>query len=59
MKFELNKKYMVMASATRDHLGLGLMVAVFYLLLGLPFARLARYTEDRLSKNQRRGAPKP
>ncbi len=56
---ELNKTYMVMASATRDHLGLGLMVAVFYLLLGLPFARLARYTEDRLSKNLRRGAPKP
>ncbi len=55
---ELNKTYMNLASATRDHLGLGLVVAIFYLLLGLPFARLARYTEDRLSKNLRRGAKK-
>lgn len=55
---ELNKTYMNLASATRDHLGLGLLVAIFYLLIGLPFARLAKYTEDRLSKNLRRGAPK-
>jgi polar amino acid transport system substrate-binding protein len=50
---ELNKTYMNLASATRDHLGLGLVVALWYLLIGLPFARLARYVEQRLQKGRR------
>jgi polar amino acid transport system substrate-binding protein len=45
---ELTRSYENLASATRDHLGLGLLVAVLYLLLGLPFARLARRLEARL-----------
>src|SRR6185503_12426804 len=35
---ELTKTYVNLANATRDHLGLGLVVALWYLLLGLPFA---------------------
>jgi polar amino acid transport system substrate-binding protein len=42
---ELTKTYVNLASSTRDHLGLGVLVALFYLLLGLPFARLARFAE--------------
>jgi polar amino acid transport system substrate-binding protein len=51
---ELNKTYMNLANSTRDHLGLGLMVAIFYLLIGLPFARLARVAELRLARSLRR-----
>ena len=50
---ELNKTYMNLANATRDHLGLGLVVALFYLALGLPFARLARAVEVRLASRTR------
>jgi polar amino acid transport system substrate-binding protein len=52
---ELNKTYMNLASSTRDHLGLGLVVALWYLVIGLPFARLARYAEARLGRHLRRG----
>jgi polar amino acid transport system substrate-binding protein len=51
---ELDKTYMNLASSTRDHLGLGVVVALWYLLLGLPFARLARYTEERMSRKLRK-----
>jgi polar amino acid transport system substrate-binding protein len=50
---ELNKTYMMLANATRDHLGLGLVVALWYLLLGLPFARLSRFVEARLASRSR------
>jgi polar amino acid transport system permease protein/polar amino acid transport system substrate-binding protein len=50
---ELDKTYMNLASSTRDHLGLGVVVALWYLLLGLPFARLARWTEERMSRKLR------
>ncbi len=53
---ELDKTYMNLASSTRDHLGLGVVVALWYLLLGLPFARLARYTEERMSRRLRKVA---
>ncbi len=53
---ELNKTYMNLASSTRDHLGLGLVVALWYLAIGLPFARLARYTELRLARTLRVGS---
>lgn len=51
---ELTKTYVNLANATRDHLGLGLMVAVLYLLLGLPVARLSRALEARLGRHVRR-----
>jgi polar amino acid transport system substrate-binding protein len=37
----------------RDHLGLGLMVAIWYLVIGLPFAWLARRAEARLGRHLR------
>jgi polar amino acid transport system substrate-binding protein len=46
---ELTKTYGTLAAATRDHLGLGLLVGGIYLLLGLPFARLSRRLERRLA----------
>lgn len=52
---ELTKTYTNLANSTRDHLGLGLVVAVFYLLLGLPFARLARAAEAHFGRHLRRG----
>ena len=53
---ELDKTYMNLANSTRDHLGLGLVVALWYLLLGLPFARLARFTEERMARKLRKAA---
>jgi polar amino acid transport system substrate-binding protein len=48
---ELTKTYGTLAAATRDHLGLGLLVGAIYLLLGLPFARLSRWVERRLGEH--------
>lgn len=53
---ELTKTYTNLANSTRDHLGLGLVVAAFYLLLGLPFARLARAAERHFGRHLRREA---
>jgi polar amino acid transport system substrate-binding protein len=53
---ELTRTYQGLASATRDHLGLGLLVAVLYLLMGLPFARLARRLESQLGAHLSTGA---
>lgn len=51
---ELTKTYTNLANSTRDHLGLGLLVAVFYLLIGLPFARLAKAAETYFGKHLRK-----
>jgi polar amino acid transport system substrate-binding protein len=51
---ELTKTYLNLASATRDHLGLGVVVAAWYLVIGLPFAQLARLVERRLARRLRR-----
>lgn len=48
---ELTRTYVNLANATRDHLGLGLVVALLYLLIGLPFAHLARRVEARLGQH--------
>jgi polar amino acid transport system substrate-binding protein len=50
---ELTKTYLNLANAMRDHLGLGLMVALWYLVIGLPFSWLARRTEARLGRHLR------
>lgn len=50
---ELTKTYVNLANATRDHLGLGIVVALWYLAIGLPFARLARVAELRLGRHLR------
>jgi polar amino acid transport system substrate-binding protein len=48
---ELTRTYLNLANAMRDHLGLGLVVAAIYLLIGLPFAYLARTVEARLGQH--------
>lgn len=53
---ELTKTYTTLANSTRDHLGLGLVVALCYLAVGLPFARLARAVEARLGRHLGREA---
>ncbi|HZA12883.1 MAG TPA: ABC transporter substrate-binding protein/permease [Myxococcaceae bacterium] len=50
---ELTRTYVNLANAMRDHLGLGVVVAAIYLVLGLPFARLARLAEERLGRHLR------
>jgi len=42
---ELTKVYSQLAQTYFDYLGLGIMVAAMYLLLGIPFVRLANWTE--------------
>ncbi|MCC6765955.1 MAG: ABC transporter permease subunit [Deltaproteobacteria bacterium] len=53
---ELTKTYLNLANAMRDHLGLGLLVAAWYLAIGLPFAWLARRAEARLGRHLRSAA---
>jgi polar amino acid transport system substrate-binding protein len=49
---ELTGAYHRLATETFDYFGAGLLVALIYLLLGLPFVRLARWTEQRLGKGR-------
>ncbi len=53
---ELTKIYGILGNSTRDHLGLGVVVAGWYLLIGLPFVLLARRVERRLGRGRRSGA---
>jgi polar amino acid transport system substrate-binding protein len=46
---ELTKLYGQLAATYYDYLGTGILVAGFYLLLGLPFVRLARFVEEKLA----------
>ncbi len=48
---ELTKTYSNLAASMRDHLGLGVLVAAWYLALGLPLARLGRAVEARLGRH--------
>lgn len=47
---ELTKAYGMLASATFDYIGLGLVTAALYLAISYPTAMLARWTERRLAK---------
>ena len=53
---ELTKTYSNLAASMRDHLGLGVLVALWYLAIGLPLARAGRLVERRLGRHLRRGA---
>jgi len=53
---ELTKAYTQLASIHYDYLGIGLLAAAMYFLVGLPFVRLARLAERRFSPGQRRGS---
>ena len=46
---ELTKVYGQLASTYYDYIGIGVLVAGIYFLMGLPIARLSRYVEGRLS----------
>jgi len=46
---ELTKVYGQLASTYYDYIGIGLLVAAIYFLMGLPIARLSRYVENRLA----------
>lgn len=47
---ELTKTYSNLAASMRDHLGLGVVVAAWYLVIGLPLARAGRALERRLGR---------
>jgi len=47
---ELTGAYNRLATETFDYFGTGLLVAVIYLLIGLPFVRMARFLERRISR---------
>ena len=52
---DLTKAYGQLANTYYDYFGIGIMVALVYFLLGLPFVRLARYTERRMAVAVRGG----
>lgn len=55
---DLTGVYNRIATQTFDYFGTGLLIAAVYLLLGLPFVRLARWTEERLAVDKRRNNSK-
>ena len=56
---ELTLEYQRLAVIDFDYVGLGLMVAAMYFLIGLPFVRVARWAEDYFSLDKRAAiAPK-
>ena len=56
---DLTGAYNRIATQTFDYFGTGLLIAAIYLLIGLPFVRLARYTEEKLAVDQRKPGQKP
>jgi polar amino acid transport system substrate-binding protein len=56
---DLTGAYNRIATQTFDYFGTGLLIAAIYLLIGLPFVRLARWTETRLAVDTRRSTQRP
>jgi polar amino acid transport system substrate-binding protein len=50
---ELTREYQRLAGIDFDYIGLGLLVAVMYFLIGLPFVRLASFAENYFSLDKR------
>ncbi len=50
---ELTRTYEQLSTTYYDYFGTGLLVGAVYLLIGLPFVRLARWTERRLNVDAR------
>jgi polar amino acid transport system substrate-binding protein len=46
---ELTKVYGQLASTYYDYIGIGVLAAMIYFLMGVPVARLSRYVESRLA----------
>ncbi len=56
---DLTNAYQRMASTYYDYFGTGLAIAIIYLLIGLPFVRLARWAERRLAVDTRPAGERP
>ena len=56
---DLTGAYTRIATQTFDYFGTGLLIAAIYLLIGLPFVRLAGWLESRLSTDKRTSEQKP
>jgi polar amino acid transport system substrate-binding protein len=50
---ELTKVYGQLASTYYDYIGVGILTAAIYFLMGLPFVRLARWAEARMATDGR------
>ena len=50
---ELTKVYGQLASTYYDYIGVGVLTAAIYFLMGLPFVRLARWAEKRMATDKR------
>jgi His/Glu/Gln/Arg/opine family amino acid ABC transporter permease subunit len=50
---ELTKVYGQLASTYYDYIGIGLLTAAIYFVIGLPFVRLARWAEARMAVDRR------
>jgi ABC-type amino acid transport system permease subunit len=46
---ELTKMYDQLAATNFDYIGIGLLTAAIYFVMGLPIARLSRMLESRLA----------
>lgn len=51
---ELTFAYNLLATTYYNYFGIGIMVAIIYLILGLPFVKLSRWAEDRLSIDRKK-----
>ena len=51
---ELTRVYGQLAAMSYDYMGLGILTALMYVLIGLPFVRLSRWAETRLTVSLRR-----
>lgn len=52
---DLTKVYGQVSATYYDYFGPGILVAIIYLLIGLPFVRFSRYTERRLAASEKDG----
>jgi polar amino acid transport system substrate-binding protein len=52
---ELTQTYVQLSTTYYDYFGTGILIGIVYLLIGLPFVRLARWTEARMHKAYARG----
>lgn len=51
---ELTKLYGQLASTYYDYIGTGIIIAIIYLLLGLPFVKLSKFAENRFTVDMRK-----
>jgi polar amino acid transport system substrate-binding protein len=51
---ELTKRYLELSATYYDYIGTGIIVAIIYLLIGLPFVKLSKYIEKKYSLEKRK-----